>query len=199
MKGTGRMAVKLYNSPRYRDESGAAALEMAIILPLILIILFGIIDFGRLLSARLVLTNVAREGGSLASRDIQAASNLISMLQVAGSPLDLVSAGQIYITQIDAGSSASSPYPTINSASSASGGNLSVQSSIGSVWPNLGLPSNIYQHLVFNSSQNTSDISGVTVVEVYYKYKPISPLSNFIPGLMTGSGGGMIISSRAVF
>jgi Flp pilus assembly protein TadG len=192
------MIVKLYNRRGYLGECGVSALEMALILPLILLIVFGIIDFGRLYSARVVLTNLAREGGSLASRDIQSATNLITMLQDGASPLNLATSGQIYITKIDAGNSSQNPYPTIDS-SSAHGGALSVQSSIGSNLQYLGLPSDLYQHLVFNNSNNTADISAVTVVEVFYQFTPISPLSNFIPGLLTINGGGKIISSRAVF
>lgn len=43
-------------------ERGAAAVEMAIVLPLLLLILGGLVDFGRLYYTQLVLTNAAREG-----------------------------------------------------------------------------------------------------------------------------------------
>ncbi len=48
-------------------ERGAAAVEMAIILPLLLFVLFGIIDFGRMLNAQLTLTEAAREGARAAA------------------------------------------------------------------------------------------------------------------------------------
>ncbi len=41
---------------------GAAALEFAIILPLLVILVFGIIDFGLLLYNKQVITNASREG-----------------------------------------------------------------------------------------------------------------------------------------
>ena len=192
------MITKLRNRRGHLGKRGVAAVEMALILPLMLIVIFAIIDFGRLVQARLVITTLAREGGSLACRDVQSATNLVTMLQDGASPLNLATSGQIYITKIDAGNSSQNPYPTIDS-SSAHGGALSVQSSIGSNLQYLGLPSDLYQHLVFNNSNNTADISAVTVVEVFYQFTPISPLSNFIPGLLTINGGGKIISSRAVF
>lgn len=50
-----------------RDERGAAAVEFAIVLPLLLVIVFGIIDFGRYLAVRNNLAAAVREGARLAS------------------------------------------------------------------------------------------------------------------------------------
>jgi len=44
------------------DDRGAAAVEFALVLPLLLILIFGIIDFGRLLNTKITLTEAAREG-----------------------------------------------------------------------------------------------------------------------------------------
>jgi hypothetical protein len=44
------------------NDSGAAAVEMALVLPLLLLVVFGIIDFGRMLNAQIILTQAAREG-----------------------------------------------------------------------------------------------------------------------------------------
>ncbi len=43
-------------------DTGAAAVEMAIVLPLLLLLVFGIIDFGRMLNAQITVTQAAREG-----------------------------------------------------------------------------------------------------------------------------------------
>ena len=45
-----------------RNEKGASAVEMAIVLPLLLILLFGIIEFGLVLYDKAVITNASREG-----------------------------------------------------------------------------------------------------------------------------------------
>jgi Flp pilus assembly protein TadG len=45
-----------------RDERGAAAVEMALLVPVLLLILFGIIDFGRMLNTQIALSQAAREG-----------------------------------------------------------------------------------------------------------------------------------------
>lgn len=51
----------------YKDEKGAALVEMAISLTLLLLILFGIIEFGRVFYIKNSLTNAAREGARRAS------------------------------------------------------------------------------------------------------------------------------------
>lgn len=43
-------------------ERGAVAVEMAILLPLLLLILVGIIEYGRVLNVQISLTHAAREG-----------------------------------------------------------------------------------------------------------------------------------------
>ncbi len=45
-----------------RRENGAAAVEFAIILPLLLLLLFGIIEFSLLLYNKAMITNASREG-----------------------------------------------------------------------------------------------------------------------------------------
>jgi hypothetical protein len=162
-------------------ENGVSAIELALIIPLILMMLFAIIDLGRFIQARIVITNLAREGWSLASREIKSASDLITMLQNGSSPLDLETDGKIYIWKIKAGISKKEPDPYIDDQASVSEGGLSAGSSIGNNKPFLGLSSNLYQHLVYKNSNKTADISEVNIVEVFYRYTLITPLSIFIP------------------
>ncbi|MDQ0117346.1 Flp pilus assembly protein TadG [Pseudarthrobacter defluvii] len=44
------------------SERGAAAVEFAILLPLLLMLVLGIIEFGRAYNAQITLTNAARDG-----------------------------------------------------------------------------------------------------------------------------------------
>jgi Flp pilus assembly protein TadG len=48
-------------------DRGVAAVEFALLLPMLLLLVFGIIDFGRALNAQITLTQAAREGARLAS------------------------------------------------------------------------------------------------------------------------------------
>jgi Flp pilus assembly protein TadG len=46
-------------------DRGATVVEFALLLPLLLLIVLGIIDFGRILNAQVTLTQAAREGARL--------------------------------------------------------------------------------------------------------------------------------------
>jgi Flp pilus assembly protein TadG len=52
---------------RTRADRGAAAVEFALVLPVLLLLLFGIIDFGRMVHAKVTLTEAAREGARTAA------------------------------------------------------------------------------------------------------------------------------------
>lgn len=51
--------------PKRLREAGAAAVEMAIVLPFLLLVIGGLIDFGRLFYTQIVLSNAAREGARM--------------------------------------------------------------------------------------------------------------------------------------
>ncbi|MGN0064610.1 MAG: TadE/TadG family type IV pilus assembly protein [Nocardioides sp.] len=52
---------------RARDEKGAAAVEFALVMPVLLILVFGIIDFGLYFNRYAAVSNAAREGVRSAS------------------------------------------------------------------------------------------------------------------------------------
>jgi Flp pilus assembly protein TadG len=47
---------------RLDDNRGAAAVEFALLVPILLLLVFGIVDFARGFSAQLTVTHAAREG-----------------------------------------------------------------------------------------------------------------------------------------
>lgn len=53
--------------PAQPGDRGAVAVEFALLLPLLLLLVFGIIDFGRMLNMQITLTQAAREGSRMAS------------------------------------------------------------------------------------------------------------------------------------
>lgn len=77
-------------------ERGAAAVEMAIVLPLLLLVIAGIVDFGRFFMTEIQLTNAAREGArvavigqpqsSIVAR-VETAAPVVEDLAVTTSPL----------------------------------------------------------------------------------------------------------------
>jgi len=65
-------------------DRGAAAVEFALLLPLLLLIVFGIIDFGRALNAQITITQAAREGARL---DALNQPNVVPRTQAAATGL----------------------------------------------------------------------------------------------------------------
>ena len=63
LRGTGGDAMAtLTRKPRWHSERGAELIEMVVVLPLLLLVMFGIIDFGFMFQRYVVLTNAAMEG-----------------------------------------------------------------------------------------------------------------------------------------
>jgi Flp pilus assembly protein TadG len=183
----------------FRNNRGAAVIEFCLILPVLVVMVFAIVDIGRLIQARLIITNVTREGGSLASRELMPGAALIAMLQSSASPLNLGSSGKICISNIEAGTiTRNAPVISGGNLSPLCRGSLGVSSGINS-GGTLGLTQEVYNHLVFRPENQASDINGVTVVETFYRYTPITPLPNFITNTIFNVAGGTIIGSRAVF
>lgn len=57
-----KMKPSVKQNQRLRCERGQTLVEFALIVPLLLLLLFGVIEFGRVFHAQLVITNAAREG-----------------------------------------------------------------------------------------------------------------------------------------
>ena len=58
-----------------RDDRGAAALEFALILPILVVLVFGVIAFGYMLSFRQAMSQAAAEGGRAAAVQVGGTSN----------------------------------------------------------------------------------------------------------------------------
>lgn len=59
------LAYRRFDRSRSRTERGAALVEFALVLPLLLVLVFGIVDFGRAFQSSITLTNATREGARL--------------------------------------------------------------------------------------------------------------------------------------
>jgi len=71
---------------KLRSERGQALVEMALVLPVLVLLIFGIIEFGRVFNAYLIITNAAREG---ARAGIVGATDLKILQTVEGSATTL--------------------------------------------------------------------------------------------------------------
>lgn len=81
-----RISNKIYKIiKRYRNQKGASAVELAFILPILVMIVFGIFQFGIAYNNWIALTHAAREGARLAavgSYDEQAVRDSAPTVQI---------------------------------------------------------------------------------------------------------------------
>ena len=68
-------------------DRGATAVEFALLLPVLLLIVFGIVDFGRAYNAKITLTQAAREGARLTALNLP---GVVARTQAAATGLGLV-------------------------------------------------------------------------------------------------------------
>jgi hypothetical protein len=84
--------------------AGIAAVEVALMLPVIVVLFLSLVDLARGIQANMILINLSREGANLASRGkLQLSDNAQTIIgQVAASapPLDMNRQGMLYITRI---------------------------------------------------------------------------------------------------
>lgn len=91
-------------TPRRARQRGLAAVELALLLPILCLLLFGVIDFFRALQANIIMTNIGREGANLVSRGstgVETGSqDIIYALMATAPPLNVNQQGMIYITRV---------------------------------------------------------------------------------------------------
>jgi uncharacterized protein (UPF0333 family) len=63
MKGY-MMSKTKYNQLKYGSPPAQALVEFALVLPLLLLLILGAMDFGRMFYTKMILTNAAREGAN---------------------------------------------------------------------------------------------------------------------------------------
>jgi Flp pilus assembly protein TadG len=102
---------------RLKGEAGAELVELAVVLPLLLILIAGIVDFGFLLQSFQVVTNAAREGARIgvlpgySTPDIQGrVASYITAAGLSGTPTTTVNP----VTITPGGGGASFPGVQVN-------------------------------------------------------------------------------------
>jgi len=159
-------------------NSGQALIEMAFVAPLLLVFVFGLVDFSRAMYDLEVITNLAGEGSSQASRT--AGGTLNQSLATAAAAvmtdadINMNGKGCAILTAVQ--SPASGSYKVLGQVSSApcNGG----ASQVGSCNPNgqgfctgsATVPASI--QAVLDQSTNIT----IYITEVTYNYSPVTPI-----------------------
>lgn len=151
------------NNPRLRGKlrqlKGQSVLELAIILPVLVLLMLGLVDLSRAIQAYNIIANMSREGANLALRaSSSSAQQIMNSLANTAQPLAMSSKGMMYITEVRGVTRESSVVPVINS-------------SIG--WKNRTTPSStVNDASVARILKDIELRNGDTVYifEVFYKY-----------------------------
>ena len=147
-------------------QSGQAALEFALIAPLMLVLMLTVIDFSRAIHYMQVMVSLSRQGSNLASRGTTLPASAAAV--VAGdAPLDLSHNGEVIITSV-------TNVALVNTITGQSSqGGTSNKSKVGTVIGNrANLPPSTAAMLAPGQT--------IYVTEIFYSYKPLTPIANLL-------------------
>ena len=183
-----------------RNERGTASIELAFSLMIFLFVAFGIVEYGSIINERNALTQLAREGASLASRNLTTSQNMMDLLGSTDNALNFKnhpSKYHIYLAQITAGNVVNNnPACAVVEQGGFNGSGVAAPA-----LPNCDLPQNLYDYLVYVPGTGAT-VQQFTVVKVYYEHDPITPVGALSArfgwgGLSTSSS--ITMSSTAIF
>jgi Flp pilus assembly protein TadG len=150
------------------EERGSALVELALCVPMLLILVFGLIDFSQVIFEYQVMTGLSRQGCNLASRGTTLVDTA-SALVIQGASLNIGTKGKIFVTAVAA--DASGVPRIVDQATSTTG--ISVTSRIGSGNGTVAsMP----------AAANTVLKAGQTlyIVEIFCTYKPMTPIGGLL-------------------
>lgn len=166
---------------RLRGQTGVAAVEFAVVATVLLTLLWAVVEFGALIQAQAVVSNISREGGALASRDLNSGVDLLALLEASSSPLQFSAHPEkfkIYLAKVEAGESFELPDPTCTVQQRGALSGPGVNSPLEDTQCSLTLP--LYDLLKFDEGIGTSPLPQFTVVKIYYAHRFLTPLEGFM-------------------
>jgi Flp pilus assembly protein TadG len=78
------------------SEKGQSLVEFAVILPILMVLLLGVLEFGWWLNGHTIITGAAREATRVAAMETEAAAEAAANNHVTGSPITNVNVGFSY-------------------------------------------------------------------------------------------------------
>jgi Flp pilus assembly protein TadG len=148
-------------------NKGQALLELAVVLPLLVLLLLGVFDFARAIRANNTISNMSREGANLASRSSIAPQDIMDTLAATAQPLTMQNNGMIYITTVQGVAGGSPQIQTQAGWQNSSLKNI-ISSRIGT--PTAGNPNPTALNL---DALNLAAGQTAYVVEVFYNFQSL--------------------------
>lgn len=193
--------------PLRRRAAGIAAIELALILPVIVVLFLGLVDIARGIQANMILINLSREGANLASRLnlplTDSAQTIIGQVSMSAPPLDMNKQGMLYITRVMGQTSGGSTRTIVleqyrwDDSVNNRGFRVSGYAPVSKVWScgnwagsvagTCVVPSDSNAPVISLMSGQLSDGEVVYVVEAFYKFNMV-----FSPVTLGSTGTGTI-------
>ena len=161
---------------------GSSLIELAIILPVLLILVLGVADFGRAILFNNILITMSREGANLASRTTENPKNIILALNFTANPLQMAAHGMVYITRVRGEVVNGALVAVVQEQYRATSGDMSLQSKLrpcpswNSATGQCNLPTAPADRVITLSLPLALNAE-VSVVETIYHY---SPMTNYV-------------------
>jgi Flp pilus assembly protein TadG len=94
-------------SRKLYDARGQSVVEMAFLMPLVLVVALGVIEFGYALLDQHVVTKLTREGSNLISRDTTIDDAITAMRSMSTRPVDFSTRSRVIFSVLKKGSTTS--------------------------------------------------------------------------------------------
>jgi len=184
------------------SERGSATIEFAFSSILFIFLAFATVEYGSVMSEQHAVTALAREGASLASRNLTANGNMMAMLESTQGALGLNgNPGKyaIFLAQINGATALGNDPVCVVTTSNGTLTHPDISA------PDPGaqcdLPDNLYDFLKWNTGLNAPGVNQFTVLKVYYQHTSLTPVGGISPTLGGGGIGNtdLLLQSRAIF
>ncbi len=164
-----------------KKSDGVALIELAIILPILLLLVFGAFEYARAIHAKNIITNMSREGANLVSRTSYPGQQIMDSIALTAQPLDMTANGMIFITEVR-GQGADPTVPRVTAQRRWTGGSYHPSSRVWSGcsnWDADGACLKNFDELTDNEAEvdlnglELKDREVVFAVEIFFDYQAI--------------------------
>ena len=175
----------------WKNHDGQTLIELALLLPLLLLLVFGVFEYARAVQTKNIIVNMSREGANLAARTQDLPQTIMAAIATTADPLDMGANGMIYITEVMGVNTSGTVDPIVQRQFRyTSGGFLTANSIVwngcGDNWDANGECTNMTGSLIadlegdgaerttgLDKGDALNDGETVFAVEVLYDYQPI--------------------------